>query len=106
MAKDACYSNARYVYVDEHGVGHLIYGRSFVGVSHDYKNHVEKFLREPPVTRARIQGVGTSRDVKACSVKGGPHRPTTAGPGENASVMYVFYEHYQVYPEFIVSYHV
>jgi hypothetical protein len=40
----------------------------------------------------------------ADSVKGGPHQPTTSGPGENDSVMYVLYHHHQVYPEYVVSF--
>ena len=38
------------------------------------------------------------------SVKGGPHRPTSSGPGRNDSAMYVLYDLAQAYPEYIVTY--
>lgn len=98
MAEKARYSNASYVYEDEDGVRHMILGRCFVGVSHDFGTAIDRSLREPPETSE-----GSTR-LAACSVKGGPHQPSQSGPGGNDSVMYVFYDHYQVYPEYIVSY--
>ena len=38
------------------------------------------------------------------SVRAGPHRPSTAGTGTNASIIYVAYEARQLYPAYIIEF--
>lgn len=90
MAKSAAYSNdRRYVY-KENQVRYLIYGRAFVGKPHDFGPEIQRNLRQPP-------------EGRTC-VKGGPHCPGHSGGGTNESIIFVFSEHYQTYPEYIVGY--
>lgn len=97
MAEKARYSDCQYAY-EEDGERQLILGRAFVGKYRDFGQEKVRLVDAPPLT-------DDEPAIKACCVKGGPHPPTTTRDTRaQASAMYVFYEHYQVFPEYILSY--
>ena len=57
-------------------------------------------------TRALKQPPEESPGVLYDSVRGGPHRPACAGPGDNDSAMFVLYDLAQAYTEYVVTYEV
>jgi len=97
LAERARYSNHdQYVHrCQEHC--QLLLCRAALGESYDFGENIEKDLKKPPT-----ESVGVLYD----SVRGGPHRPTKAGAGEDDSPMFVVYDLAQAYPEYVISYKV
>eukprot|EP00947_MAST-08B_sp_MAST-8B-sp1_P000524 g524.t1 len=104
LAEFPCYS-AHYAHEvvgggDQQQRKQMIVCRAALGRSHDYGTTVNSetkgLLAPPPIP-------GDARDDLFDSVQGGPHTPTTSGPGKDESVMHVLYESCQAYPEFIVE---
>ena len=79
------------------GLRQLLLCRAALGESYDFGENIEKDLKKPPT-----ESVGVLYD----SVRGGPHRPTKAGAGEDDSPMFVVYDLAQAYPEYVISYKV
>ena len=81
----------------------LLLVRAAVGLPHTYGVRVDakdnkrgtRYLTRPPE-----EAPGKLYD----SVKGGPHRPASSGPGANDSECVVLYDLAQAYPEFIITY--
>lgn len=89
-----------YVYKDpQTSVRAIIACKVAVGSAHEAGTNIYRETRLPP----HVRGAAAS-GVRYDSIKGGPHRPSTAGPGNNDSEMYVVYNNEQVYPAYIVYY--
>ena len=97
LAKEARYSADGYAHrhkSPEHGEVHqMLLVRAVLGVVKDYGTTVSEATK-------KLKMAPDDSD----SVRGGPHQPTKAGPGENDSEMYVLYHHNQAYPEYVVSF--
>jgi hypothetical protein len=81
------------------GVRQLFLCRVVVGISFEMGAAIDRKLRMAPV-RAQDE-VG---NIPYDSVRGGPHRPSHTGPGENDSSVVVVYNNHAVYPAFVISY--
>ena len=103
MAEKAQYSDGdadrSYVHCPNYpdkSVRQILLVRAAVGLPKVYTgSDIDKNLSKPPE-----EAPGKLFD----SVKGGPHRPATSGPGAKDSAMYVLYDLAQAYPEYIVTY--
>jgi hypothetical protein len=95
LAGHARYSNHdQYVHrCQEHR--QLLLCRAALGESFDFGEEIERDLKKPPTE---------SDGVLYDSVRGGPHRPTRSGAGDDDSPMFVLYDLAQAYPEYVVSY--
>ena len=78
----------------------LLLVRAAVGEARDYGGETYPNGKGQPLTQPPEQTPGVMFD----SVRGGPHRPSRAGPGDADSTMVVLYELAQAYPEYIVTY--
>ena len=99
LAEKARYSNGGYVHCPDHpdtSTRQILLVRAAIGTPKVYAGaSIARDLTKPPE-----EAPGKLFD----SVKGGPHRPTSSGPGRNDSAMYVLYDLAQAYPEYIVTY--
>ena len=95
LAERARYSNHdKYVHCcQEHR--QLLLCCAALGESVDFCEKIDSELTKPPTE---------SDGVLYDSVRGGPHRPTKSGAGEDDSPMFVLYDITQAYPEYVVSY--
>jgi hypothetical protein len=73
----------------------LLLCRAALGASFDFGEVVERDLKKPPTE---------SDGVLYDSVRGGPHRPTRSGAGDDDITMFVLHDLGQAYPEYVVSY--
>ena len=77
-------------------VRQLLLVRAAVGLPDEWGVRTDRKLRQP---REQSAGSGVLFD----SVRGGPHRPSHAGPGERDSAMVVLYDLAQAYPEYVAA---
>ena len=96
LADNACYSN-QYAHRNSKGERVLLLVRAVEGMSKDFGNDLDRDLTWPPIQ-------DTKTKMLFDSVRGGPHRPSTKGPGANDSKMLVLYNLVQCYPEYVVTY--
>ena len=98
LADSACYSNNdRYAFDNQNGQRTLLLVRAVEGVSHDYGTSIDRNLTKPPVQDA-------TNGILYDSVRAGPHRPHSHGPGTDQSRMLVLYNLVQCYPDYVVTY--
>jgi hypothetical protein len=105
LAEKARYSNSDYAHRLPEIAGQtpqrqLILVRASVGRYCDYGWNIDRTLQLPPAEPGRF-----TQGKRYDSVRGGPHRPKTAGPGDNDSVMFVLYDYSLFYAEYVVTYH-
>ena len=80
----------------------LLLVRAVVGVPCEHGGAILTEQERKMVAKPPEQEPGVLFD----SVRGGPHRPGSSGPGECDSAMVVLYDLAQAYPEYVVTYRV
>ena len=87
----------------ETGERELLLVLATCGHSKEFGDRIKKSLN--PATDLKDDERSTKRiEIRYDSVRGGPHRPSISGRGDNDSEIYVVYDNRSVYPAYVVSF--